>query len=140
MGTNEPPVPLDDQLVTQEGVAATINILSNDSDPDGDELSIVSVNDTPVGQAFDVTTTSGRTGIVIVDPSGNLTFTPDSSFDDLIDGESDSLTFLYSVTDGQFTSDANITVVVNGSSGGKSGRSGGPSPGRSPPESTIRST
>ena len=114
-GANEAPVALDDQLVTDEGVAATINILGNDSDPDGDALSIVSVNGASVGQEFSVTTGSGRTGTVIVDASGNLTFTPDSSFDDLNDGESDTVSFGYSITDGQFTSDANVTVVVNGS-------------------------
>ena len=120
-GANEAPLALDDQLVTDEGVAATINILGNDSDPDGDALSIVEVNGATVGEMFSVTTGAGRTGTVVVDASGNLTFTPDSSFDDLNDGENDTVSFGYSITDGQFTSDANVTVLVNGSgsSGGK---------------------
>ena len=102
VGTNEAPVALDDQVVTDEGVAATINILGNDSDPDGDALSIVSVNGASVGEAFSVTTAADRTGTVVVDASGNLTFTPDASFDDLNDGESDTVSFGYSITDGQF--------------------------------------
>lgn len=50
-GTNQPPVALDDNGVVFKGEAGDIDVLANDSDPDGDPLSIVSVNHTGPGIA-----------------------------------------------------------------------------------------
>jgi hypothetical protein len=41
--TNRPPIALDDRATTRPGKAVTINVLSNDRDPDGDALTIVRV-------------------------------------------------------------------------------------------------
>jgi hypothetical protein len=43
-GPNQPPVAKDDSKVTDEDVAGTIPVLANDSDPDGDPVSVISVN------------------------------------------------------------------------------------------------
>ncbi|HEV2695398.1 MAG TPA: Ig-like domain-containing protein, partial [Verrucomicrobiae bacterium] len=44
--TNRPPVAVNDPANTVENVAVTVPVLANDSDPDGDTLTIISVNPT----------------------------------------------------------------------------------------------
>ena len=39
---NQPPVAADDSATTPAGTPVTINVLANDSDPDGDSLNVVS--------------------------------------------------------------------------------------------------
>jgi uncharacterized repeat protein (TIGR01451 family) len=92
---NSPPNAVDDVASTPSSTAVTIDVLANDTDPDGDALSIVT---TP----YPATTPNGT---VDVDPAGGLLYTPNDEFvgDD---------TFTYDVTDGQATSTATVTVVV----------------------------
>ncbi len=59
----------EDNVITEEGVVTTINVLSNDTDPDGDNLVI---NTTPV--------TAPANGIVTINPDGTITYTPDPDF------------------------------------------------------------
>ncbi|MEM7210671.1 MAG: Ig-like domain-containing protein [Pseudomonadota bacterium] len=113
-GRNAPPEPMADSVVTNEGEAKTINILGNDTDPDGDALTIVNVNGFNVGEAFEVTTVEGYKGTVVVLSNGDLTFTPSDDFNVLNDMESATVSFDYTVTDGQFQENATVTVLVNG--------------------------
>ncbi len=46
-GGNEPPVVNTDQVTVQKGSSATISPLDNDSDPDGDSLRLVQIDDSP---------------------------------------------------------------------------------------------
>jgi hypothetical protein len=48
---NSPPIAVNDAVTVTAGVAATIDVLDNDSDPDGDPLSIVAVGDPAHGAA-----------------------------------------------------------------------------------------
>ncbi|MCG7522381.1 Ig-like domain-containing protein, partial [Ruegeria sp. Ofav3-42] len=76
---NDPPVAADDTLATDEDVALTINVASdllvNDSDPDGDALSLT---------AF----TQPANGTVADNGDGTFTYTPNSGF-----SGSDSFTY-----------------------------------------------
>jgi hypothetical protein len=65
---NRPPVTVTDVAEARAGAAATLNVLLNDSDPDGDTLVLDSVTST--------------TGAVTYDPSGQLSFTPDPTSPD----------------------------------------------------------
>ncbi|MEM9059907.1 MAG: Ig-like domain-containing protein [Pseudomonadota bacterium] len=114
-GRNAAPVAVDDATSTSEDTAVTINILGNDSDPDDDALTIVDIQGNAVDDVFQVTTGEGRTGTVSVDQNGDFTFTPDQSFAGLNDGETDTVNVTYTISDGQFTDTAEVTVVVNGS-------------------------
>ena len=81
---------------TDEDQSVTINsgtLLANDTDADGDSLTIISVQD-------------AQHGSVVLDSDGNILFTPDA-------GYSGSAGFSYTVSDGQGgTSSATATVEV----------------------------
>ncbi|WP_256929633.1 cadherin-like domain-containing protein, partial [Vibrio parahaemolyticus] len=78
---------------TQEDTAVTIDVLPNDTDVDGDKLSIESVS-VPKEQGT----------VEVVD--GKLVFTPSENFN----GDAK---ITYTITDGQLTDEAKVTVTVN---------------------------
>ncbi|EGR3115125.1 tandem-95 repeat protein [Vibrio parahaemolyticus] len=90
---NDVPVAKDDIATTQEDTAVTIDVLSNDSDVDGDKLSI---------QSASVPKEQGTVEVV----NGKLVFTPAENFN----GDAE---ITYTVTDGQLTDEAKVTVTVN---------------------------
>ncbi|MFL0830299.1 tandem-95 repeat protein [Vibrio parahaemolyticus] len=90
---NDAPVAKDDIATTQEDTAVTIDVLSNDTDVDGDKLSI---------QSASVPEAQGKVEIV----DGKLVFTPAENFN----GHAE---ITYTVTDGQLTDEAKVTVTVN---------------------------
>ncbi|MFW1080836.1 tandem-95 repeat protein [Vibrio parahaemolyticus] len=90
---NDAPVAKDDIATTQEDTAVTIDVLTNDTDVDGDTLSIQSAS-----------VPSGQGTVEIVD--GKLVFTPAENFN----GDAE---ITYTVTDGQLTDEAKVTVTVN---------------------------
>ncbi|WP_434785032.1 tandem-95 repeat protein [Vibrio parahaemolyticus] len=90
---NDAPVAKDDIATTQEDTAVTIDVLPNDTDIDGDKLSI---------QSASVPEAQGKVEIV----DGKLVFTPAENFN----GHAE---ITYTVTDGQLTDEAKVTVTVN---------------------------
>ncbi|EJG0691946.1 tandem-95 repeat protein [Vibrio parahaemolyticus] len=90
---NDAPVAKDDIATTQEDTAVTIDVLPNDTDVDGDKLSI---------QSATVPEAQGKVEIV----DGKLVFTPAENFN----GQAE---ITYTVTDGQLTDEAKVTVTVN---------------------------
>src|ERR671933_723785 len=95
--TNQPPVANPDSATTAQNTAVTIaasTLLANDTDPNGDTLSLTGVSN-PVNGSV-----TFSNGTVIFTPSTN--FTGDASFD-------------YSISDGKGgTSSANVSVAVGG--------------------------
>jgi hypothetical protein len=91
---NAAPVANKDSANTAYGTAVSVNPLTNDTDADGDTLSV---------SAFDATSANG--GTVSKDASGNLVYTPKTGF-------SGADTFSYSVSDGKGGT-ATSTVTVN---------------------------
>ena len=90
---NDAPLATDDLLVTDEDAAHTLNVVANDSDPDGDALAVSSV-------------TQGTNGSVSFS-GGSVTYTPHANFNG-----SDS--FSYTVSDGNGGSaTATVNVTVN---------------------------
>ena len=63
---NDPPVAADDSATTSHNTAVTIDVLSNDSDPENDALTVISA-------------TNGTDGSV-VNNGNDVTYTPDSDF------------------------------------------------------------
>ncbi|MFH4678513.1 tandem-95 repeat protein [Vibrio diabolicus] len=90
---NDAPMATNDNAVTDEDTPVTIDVLPNDSDVDGDKLSIESAS---------VPETQGKVEIV----DGKLVFTPAENFN----GDAE---ITYTVTDGQLTDEAKVTVTVN---------------------------
>jgi len=64
---NRAPVAVTDIIATAPGEPATIDVLRNDSDPDGDAILLAAI--------------SGQGGTLRWDPAGQITFTPDSTTD-----------------------------------------------------------
>ncbi|MCX8844503.1 tandem-95 repeat protein [Vibrio parahaemolyticus] len=90
---NDAPVAKNDISTTQEDTAVTIDVLSNDTDIDGDTLRIDSAS-----------VPSDQGTVEIVD--GKLVFTPAENFN----GDAE---ITYTVTDGELTDEAKVSVTVN---------------------------
>jgi hypothetical protein len=89
---NRPPNAVNDQASTQRDRSVTINVLSNDSDPDGDVLLLTGVSDPLHGSA------------AIANRA--ITYTPDAGFVGVD-------TFTYAISDGRGgTDEASVTVNV----------------------------
>ena len=117
-----PPDASDDVFSVGEAELVTADLLSNDSDPDGDIVTILSADGELLGAdglaTLQVTSAGGRQGSVFVAASGDLNFAfdPGNNFVDLNEGETDTLSVSYTVTDGSGATDtASVTVTVNGS-------------------------
>ncbi|MDF0599078.1 Ig-like domain-containing protein, partial [Psychromarinibacter halotolerans] len=90
------PVALDDAATTARDVPVVIDVLANDSDADGDALSVTGIG------------TPASNGTAVVNPDGTITYTPDAGF-------FGTDTFTYDVDDGTgATSQATVTVTVTG--------------------------
>ena len=90
--TNPPPVAVNDVASTPEDFPVNINVLANDTDPDGDTLV--------------VTTASAGNGTVVILPNGTIDYTPGPNFNG-----TDTIT--YTISDGNGgTSTATVTVTV----------------------------
>ncbi|HEY7642596.1 MAG TPA: PKD domain-containing protein [Steroidobacteraceae bacterium] len=94
--TNNGPVANDDSASTNAGAAVDVAVLTNDTDPDGDALSIASVTQPAHG------TTSINGAAVRYTPAAGF-FGADS--------------FTYSVSDGVESATANVALTVNGGGG-----------------------
>ena len=91
---NDPPVADDDTGTTDEDTPVTIDVLSNDSDVDGDSLSVVG-------------TTDPSNGSIVDHGDGTVTYTPDPNFHGI-----DS--FTYTISDGNGGTDtATVTITVD---------------------------
>ena len=88
---NRPPVARNDVAATDEDAATAVDVLANDTDPDGDALSVVAVSDPANGTAAVV--------------AGTVRYTPAPDFDGVD-------TFTYTVSDGEATATATVTVTV----------------------------
>lgn len=105
--TNDPPVANADAASTNEDTPVNINILANDSDPDG-SIDAGSVDLDP-GTAGQQTTRTLPSGTLAVSPAGVVTFTPNPNFDE------GPVTFNYTVADneGLRSNEATVTITIN---------------------------
>jgi large repetitive protein len=90
--TNPAPTAVNDSATTPEDTAVAISVLANDSDPDGDPLT--------------VTSATALNGTISIGPGGVLTYTPNANFNG-----SDTITYVISDGNGG-TSTAAVTVTV----------------------------
>jgi len=107
MGVNDVPTANDDGgsgFNTNEDILlTTASVLTNDSDPDGDTLSL---------QSFRTTDTQG---LVISNGDGTFDYDPDGQFEDLDPGETATDTFSYTISDGHGDTDtATVTIIIKG--------------------------
>ncbi|WYX19225.1 retention module-containing protein [Achromobacter xylosoxidans] len=111
---NNAPLAINDVARTDEKSAVRGNLLINDSDPDGDPLSLVSINGRPM-TPNGVAVTGSNGGTFIVQPDGSYVFVPGTSFQHLPEGQTTTTTISYVVTDPSgATSTATVEVTVVG--------------------------
>lgn len=97
---NRVPVAWEDFATTPAGTSVTVNVLSNDTDPDGDLLAVTAV-------------TQGLHGTVVRNANGSLTYTPGAGF-------TGNDSFSYTLSDGKggtATSAVQITVIEQAATG-----------------------
>ncbi|MEZ5613420.1 MAG: retention module-containing protein, partial [Rhodocyclaceae bacterium] len=100
--TSDAPIAQDDVATTAEDTPVIIDVLGNDSDPDGDTLTITEVGGQPISVGNPVTIPEGS---VALNPDGTLTFTPNPNFNGPV-------SFDYTVTDGTTPVTATVDVTV----------------------------
>jgi hypothetical protein len=90
---NRPPVANPDSLTTVAGVAGVVDVLANDSDPDGDPLAVVSHTDP-------------SHGILVCNALGVCTYTPGT-------GYTGADSFNYTISDGRGgTATATVSITI----------------------------
>ena len=101
---NDNPIGVDDDRTTDEDTPISFIVTANDTDEDGDDVEIQSLDDT------------GVLGKVTVDADNDtITYDPDGKFESLGAGDSASETFTYVVEDGNGgTGAATVTITING--------------------------
>ena len=100
---NDAPDAVSDAAITDEDTALTIAVLPNDSDVDGDTLTITGVG------------TAGTLGEVTINGNGTLTYDPNGQFESLGVGQTATDTFTYTIGDGLGGADtATVTVTITG--------------------------
>ena len=111
-GTNAGPVAVDDTATTDEDSALlNIPLLANDSDPNGDDLTITQINGITAGGT--ITLPSGA--LITVNGDGTVNYDPNGSFESLDETQTATDTFTYVVSDGNGeTASATATVTING--------------------------
>jgi len=91
---NEGPIALDDSASTPYETSVVVNVLSNDSDPDGDSLTIVGY-------------TEPENGTLTLNADATFTYTPNGGF-------SGTDTFMYTISDGNGgEASALVTIEVD---------------------------
>ena len=100
--TSDAPIALDDTATTAEDTPVIIGVLGNDSDPDGDTLTITEVAGQPIGLGSPVTIPEGT---VALNPDGTLSFTPNADFNGPV-------SFDYTVSDGTTPVSATVDITV----------------------------
>ena len=97
-GQNHPPVARDDAATTSAGTSVVIDVLANDSDPDGDALSILAVSVTAPPELGVDRFESSLTGSIRFTPTGDAAGTA---------------TFTYTIVDARgLTATAKVSVAV----------------------------
>lgn len=95
---NSPPVVVADSFTRDAGTTTCLSVTSNDSDPDGDPLTIISVTQPSLGSV-------SLTGC----SSGSVQYTAPS--------EAGSTSFLYTLSDGTDQRSGAVAITIEGSSG-----------------------
>ena len=113
---NDAPVAVDDTNATNENAVLTVSaaagLLSNDTDVDGDALTVVGVQGGGnVGSAVHL----GSGAVVTVNSDGSYQYDPHGAFDSLAAGQHATDSFTYKISDGHGGFDTGTaTITVNG--------------------------
>ncbi|MCZ2489847.1 tandem-95 repeat protein [Aquirufa antheringensis] len=104
---NDPPIVVSETVNLPEDQVATGNLLLNDSDQEGNQLSITQFTIAGISGTFTSTASIPGVGIITINSDGTYTFTPAANYNGIVP-------FIeYTVSDGQGgTTKGNLTLVV----------------------------
>jgi VCBS repeat-containing protein len=102
-GLSGVPNAIDDTATTTENSSVSGNVLTNDTDPEGDPLSV-----------SDAGTYVGTYGTLTLNADGSYTYAPSAAANGLAAGESVEDVFTYTASDGGASDTATLTVTVHG--------------------------
>ncbi len=115
-GANDGPTAGDDAgAVGEDGtlVVAADGVLSNDSDPDSDPLTVTEVNGSAANVGSQITLLSGA--LLMVNLDGSYSYDTNGAFESLAVGSTATESFTYTVDDGNGGTDtATVTITING--------------------------
>ncbi|MDJ0900225.1 MAG: Ig-like domain-containing protein [Xenococcus sp. MO_188.B8] len=110
---NNAPVAVEDTFVTDEDISLSIDVLINDSDLDGDVLTISEVNGVSAEVGTELTLDSGAS--LTLNSDGTLSYDPGTAFAYLNGGETSTDSFNYTIDDGkEGIATATVTIDING--------------------------
>src|SRR5262245_15731596 len=95
---NHAPTAADDLDSTSANAAVSGNVLANDSDPDGQALSVAAINGQATGVGKAITLASGAK--LTMGANGGFAYDPSAAFGQLHKGETGTDSFTYTVSDG----------------------------------------
>ncbi|MBW3808361.1 retention module-containing protein [Aeromonas hydrophila] len=98
---NAAPLPGDDQFTVAEDGTVTINVLGNDTDVDGDRLTITAINGQTIAEGGTVAISNGSVTL----SNGQLIFTPAQDFNG-------NIAFEYTISDGLNSATGGVTGTV----------------------------
>ena len=111
---NKAPIAVDDAATTCADETKTFDLLGNDSDPDGNPISVVSISDADetVGVGGVLHLASGA--LVTLNADGSVTYDGIAAYAGLTIGQHATDSFSYTFSDGAATASANAEVEVCG--------------------------
>ena len=103
-----------DNATIEEATTVAIAVLANDSDPDGDALTVTGIDGQPAAPGAVIDLASGAR--VTVSTDGTVDYDPNGAFDLLRTGEQAEDSFAYTADDGRGSAaSATATVTIQGS-------------------------
>ena len=102
-GANDAPVAVDDAAATTEDDSVSGNVLANDTDVDGETLTVTNPG-----------TYIGAYGTLVLAADGSYTYTPGAGAQALGEGQVASEVFNYTASDGTVSDAATLTITLTG--------------------------
>ncbi|MEC6799340.1 Ig-like domain-containing protein, partial [Photobacterium sp. S4TG1] len=102
---NDAPVATPDVVTTNEDTSITVDLTKNDSDVDGDKITVTDINGTPVTPGHEQTIVVDN-GKIVIAHDGGITFVPNKDYNGTVDVP-------YTISDGDKTSTSQVKIVVN---------------------------
>ncbi|PSU49571.1 tandem-95 repeat protein, partial [Photobacterium phosphoreum] len=101
---NDAPVAMPDEVTTPEDTSITVDLTKNDSDIDGDKITVTDINGTPVTPGHEQTIVVDN-GKIVIAHDGGMTFVPSDNYHG-------DVTVPYTITDGDKTATSTVTIHV----------------------------
>ena len=111
-GFQPAPNAIDDTVNTREDAIVSENVLDNDTDANGNTLTVTEVNNQTTDVGDQITLASGA--LLTLNADGTFSYDPNGQFDFLNTGETAIDSFTYTVSDRTDTDIATVNITING--------------------------